>query len=134
MSVIVLNIYVSVGPGLQGKLPEVEGLKVARKINHHKQVWSATWKLVARGCCQGVLELRCLVRTLLYRLRINGPSVSLDDLSVFADYVRFLLVPSRVSREAGTDEIEIAHVLINVCGVEPKSKQRLSRPACAGPM
>ena len=76
---------------------------MARKINHHKQVWSATLKLVARGCCQGVLELRCLVRTLLYRLRINGPSVSLDDLSVFADYVRFLLVPSRVSPEVGAD-------------------------------
>eukprot|EP00752_Nemacystus_decipiens_P010771 g9583.t2 len=85
-----------------GKLPEVEALKVARKINHHKQVWSATWKLVARGCCQGVLELRCLVRTLLYRLRINGPSVSLDDLSVFADYVRFILVPSRVYEVIGT--------------------------------
>lgn len=37
------------------------------------------------------------MRTLLYRLRINGPSLSLDDLSVFADYVRFLLVPSQVS-------------------------------------
>lgn len=72
---------------------------MARKINHHKQVWSATWKLVARGCCQGVLELRCLVRTLLYRLRINGPSASLDDLSVFADYVRFLLAPSQAGRE-----------------------------------
>lgn len=98
---LVLNILV--GPGLQGKLPEVEALKVARKINHHKQIWSATWKLVARGCGQGVLELRCLVRTLLYRLRINGPSVSLDDLSIFADYVRFLLVPSQASREVGAN-------------------------------
>lgn len=76
---------------------------MARKINHHKQIWSATWKLVARGCCQGVLELRCLVRTLLYRLRIHGPRVSLEDLSVFADYVRFLLVPSQVSFEVETD-------------------------------
>ncbi|CAM9150774.1 unnamed protein product [Ectocarpus sp. 4 AP-2014] len=80
-----------------GKLAEIEALKLARKINHHKQVWSATWKLVARGCCHGVMELRCLVRTLLYRLRINGPSVSRDDLSVFADYARFLLVPSQAS-------------------------------------
>ncbi|CBN77602.1 hypothetical protein Esi_0004_0241 [Ectocarpus siliculosus] len=85
-----------------GKLAEIEALKLARKINHHKQVWSATWKLVARGCCHGVMELRCLVRTLLYRLRINGPSVSLDDLSVFADYARFLLVPSQVYDVTGT--------------------------------
>jgi len=85
----------------QGKLAEIEALKVARKINHHKQVWLATWKLVATGCCQGTLELRCLVRTLLYRLRANGPSVSLDDQSIFADYVRFLLVPSQASGVSG---------------------------------
>ncbi|CAN0153209.1 unnamed protein product, partial [Pylaiella littoralis] len=85
-----------------GNLAKIEGLKLARKINHQKQVWCATWKLVARGCCQGTTELRCLVRTLLYRLRTNGSSISLDDLSIIADYVRFLLVPSRVYDVAGT--------------------------------
>ncbi|CAM9123769.1 unnamed protein product, partial [Hapterophycus canaliculatus] len=85
-----------------GKLAEIEALKLARKINHHKQVWSSTWKLVAGGCRQSVLELRCLVRTLLYRLRVNGPRVSMDDQSIFADYVRFLLVPSQVYEVIGT--------------------------------
>ncbi|CAN0153144.1 unnamed protein product, partial [Pylaiella littoralis] len=85
-----------------GNLAKIDGLKLARKINHHKQVWSATWKLVARGCCQGTTELRCLVRTLLFRLRVNGLGISLDDLSIVADYVRFLLVPSRVYEVAGT--------------------------------
>ncbi|CAM9652718.1 unnamed protein product [Ascophyllum nodosum] len=85
-----------------GKLTEIQGLKLAKKIKHRKQVWSATWKLVARGCFEGVTVLRCLVRTLLWRMRVGGQSGALDDLEVFADYLRFLLIPSQVFKVTGT--------------------------------